>query len=171
MDWPIEALRTNRLVVRAATSEDRPLFERVLTDPAIRRHLGGPVPDEDLERRVTSIPWRGVFAVDRASDDASIGMVHVGRYRTGDVELSYEFLPEHWGRGYAEEACSAVLVWTFRYVAVGERIIAVTQEANEASVRLLSRLGMSPCDRFDEWGERQVMMQVAQPVPGSAVMS
>jgi RimJ/RimL family protein N-acetyltransferase len=163
VDWPIAPLTTARLVVRAAVDADSALFERVLTDATIRRHLGGPVPAADLERRIAELPWRGVFTILLRETEDPIGLVHIGRYRTGDLELSYEFLPEHWGAGYATEACAAVLGWAFADVAAGARIVAVTQSANSASVALLARLGMTKVDEFEEWGEPQSMFAATAP--------
>jgi RimJ/RimL family protein N-acetyltransferase len=51
-----------------------------------------------------------------------------------------------------------VLEWAFRVVADGSRIVAVTQVTNAASVALLKRLGMTEVDRFEEFGDPQVMM-------------
>ena len=90
------------------------------------------------------------------SDSGAIGVVVIGR-RLGDVELSYQFLPEHWGHGYAREACAAALAWALRDVADGRRIVAVTQRANSASVALLEQLGMVEDARFEEWGEKQLL--------------
>jgi RimJ/RimL family protein N-acetyltransferase len=153
--------------VRPAVEADSTLFERVLTDAAIRRHLGGPVPAAELDRRIAELPWRGVFTIQLRDADDLIGLVHLGRYRTGDLELSYEFIPEHWGQGYAAEACVAVLGWAFADVAEGARIVAVTQSANAASIALLARLGMTKVDEFEEWGEPQLMFAVQAPAsPG-----
>jgi RimJ/RimL family protein N-acetyltransferase len=137
MKWPIDTLVTERLRIREAVPADSGLFVRVLTDPVIRKHLGGPVPNDQLDEKVAEMHQRGVFAVE-AADATPIGLVIIGRHRTGELELSYQFLPEHWGNGYALEACAAVLEWAFREVAVGGRIVAVTQIANVLP---------SPCSR------------------------
>jgi RimJ/RimL family protein N-acetyltransferase len=161
--WPPEPISTPRLVLRAATDADAALIERLLTDPVVRRHLGGPVEANAVAGRVSDTPWRGVFTVELAAAHEPIGLIHIGRYRTGDIDLSYEFLPEWWGAGYATEGCMAALDWAFTGVARGVRIIAVTQDVNEASIGLLERLGMTVCDRFIEFGEPQVMMQLTRP--------
>jgi RimJ/RimL family protein N-acetyltransferase len=162
---PIDPLVTERLRIREAVLADSGLFVRLFTDPVIRTHLGGPAPSDQLDEKVKGMHQRGVFVVEVAGA-ASIGVVTIGRHRVGDLELSYQFLPEYWDHGYAREACAAVLDWAFRDVADGGRIIAVTQVANLASVALLERLGMVEVDRFEEFGEPQVMMAL-ESTPGA----
>ena len=71
-----------------------------------------------------------------------------------EAELGYMFLPEAWGRGYAAEACVAVLDW-FAGAIRGEPVVLCTQAANARSLRLAARLGFSEVDRFDEFGAEQ----------------
>jgi RimJ/RimL family protein N-acetyltransferase len=52
-----------------------------------------------------------------------------------------------------------VLEWAFKNIAGNERIVAVTQAANAASIALATRLGMTECDSFEEWGEPQIMLE------------
>ncbi|WP_420833627.1 GNAT family N-acetyltransferase [Salinibacterium metalliresistens] len=74
------------------------------------------------------------------------------------MELSYEFVPERWGHGFAREACVPVLRWAQREVTDGTPIIAVTQAANTRSLELLRALGMVERERFVEFGAPQVLM-------------
>ncbi|MGI5287329.1 GNAT family N-acetyltransferase [Nonomuraea polychroma] len=74
-----------------------------------------------------------------------------------DLELSYSFLPEHWGHGYAREACAAVLDRGFTNIPGTERIVAVTQAANGRSARLLQVLDMVKIDEFIRFDALQVM--------------
>ncbi|MEP0746975.1 GNAT family N-acetyltransferase [Trichocoleus sp. AS-A1] len=54
--------------------------------------------------------------------------------------------PHLWGRGYATEAASAVLRYAFDVLGI-EQVVADVDEPNEASIRLLERLGMSQTRR------------------------
>lgn len=152
--WLGQPLHTDRLVLRAVTAEDVPAIRPLWTDVRVRRYLGGPVPGR-RERYAVDEPGR--FTVARRADGTVVGMVLLCRYeRTGDTEVAYLFLPEHWGHGYAREAVDAVL----RYGFAGggpERIVAVTQEANAPSRRLLEDLGMTAREAFVEHGATQVL--------------
>ena len=60
--------------------------------------------------------------------------------------------------------------WAFRDITNGARIVAVTQAANVESVALLVRLGMIEVDRFEEWGEPQVMMALEPTTQASPLL-
>jgi len=57
------------------------------------------------------------------------------------VEIGYVLLPHARGHGYATEATSAVIEWTFAYTKVAQ-IIAQIDPANAASLRVAAKLGM-----------------------------
>lgn len=64
-------------------------------------------------------------------------------------ELGYAFDANYHGRGYASEACRAVLDHAFNELQA-DRIIAGTASVNQPSIRLLKRLG------FQKTGEEMV---------------
>lgn len=97
MKWPIQPISTERLTIRDARGLDAALFERLYSDPLVRAYLGGAVPASDIPKRVEETPWRGVFAVLLTETSEPVGLIHIGPYRTGEIELSYEFVPEVWG--------------------------------------------------------------------------
>jgi RimJ/RimL family protein N-acetyltransferase len=77
------------------------------------------------------------------------------------TEVSYSFLPEHWGHGYAREAVTAVVDWALAdSVAASPAVIAITQQANVRSRRLLESIGMSLVESFVEFDAPQVMYSV-----------
>ncbi|MFI5929774.1 GNAT family N-acetyltransferase [Micromonospora sp. NPDC051543] len=162
--------RTERLVLREVRSADLPVLGRMWQDPVMRRYLGGPLSDEvSNDRRMGD--HTGGLMVARSSGE-TVGWCHLGRYRTGDTELSYVFLPEWWGRGYAREGCAAAVGLAFVRFPDAPRLVAVTQEANRRSVRLLEALGMVLVDTFEEFGACQVMYAIDRPwaAPGHGQM-
>ncbi len=72
-----------------------------------------------------------------------------------DPELSYLLLPEWWGQGLATESVRAVL--DHAHGCGAERIVAETQVANAASIRLLTRLGMRFERSVVRFGEAQAI--------------
>ncbi|GAA2771341.1 GNAT family N-acetyltransferase [Streptomyces showdoensis] len=149
-------LRTERLVLRPVRARDLPAVTRLWTDPEVRRHLGGPVIDSVVrirQRRIVGAP--GFHAVERTVDGVVLGLVTVAPgARDGETEVSYQFLPEHWGRGYAREAVAAAVE---RALGDAPSVVAVTQEANTPSRRLLEAVGMTHTDSFVEWEAQQVL--------------
>ncbi|WP_411102659.1 GNAT family N-acetyltransferase [Streptomyces sp. cmx-4-9] len=162
--WPPVPLRTERLVLRASEARDRAVFIELFASPEVRTYLGGPRPREELERVVPEVPGRrpGVFVIERAG--AMIGTVSLDRRdaaRPGHVrpeadeaELGYLLLPEAWGRGYAAEACAAVLDWCDAALPT-EPVVLCTQTAHVRSMRLAAKLGFAEADRFEEFGAEQ----------------
>ena len=58
-----------------------------------------------------------------------------------DVDIGFAFFPEHWGKGYAFEAASAVLARAS--VLSMRRVVAIVSPGNRRSIGLLGRLGMA----------------------------
>ena len=85
MDWPIVAFVTPRLTVRDARPSDEGVFLRLFSDAEVRAYLGGPVADAELAKRVAATPGRGVFTVEHTATGNLVGLIHIGRHRTGDA--------------------------------------------------------------------------------------
>ncbi|WP_395358801.1 GNAT family N-acetyltransferase [Streptomyces sp. YH02] len=149
-------LTTERLRLRPVRAADVPAITRLWTDAEVRRHLGGPVAEQVVrirQRRVVGAP--GVYAVVRAVDEVLLGLVTVEPgARDGETEVSYQFLPEHWGHGYAREAVAAVVEATLLDTPT---VVALTQEANRRSRRLLEAVGMTHVSSFVEYDAHQVL--------------
>ncbi|WP_285660935.1 GNAT family N-acetyltransferase [Actinorhabdospora filicis] len=160
-------LVTARLRLRAPEPADVAAYHRLWTSADVRRHLGGPVAADRLpayERSLATTPH--LFSVVTADDGVMIGSVVIdpGSRFEARRELSYQFLPEHWGRGYAREAVRALLAWAFTAVPSPDpSIIAVTQVANTRSRGLLESLGMRRVETFEEFGEPQAMYALTAP--------
>ena len=163
---PIPQLETDRLVLRPLAARDEAFVARLLSDPDVRRHLGGPVPADRhgrvfaayLAHRPPSAVWTVLW---RGRTAAPLGLVfltpHAGpEDGTGQLELSYMFDPASWGQGLAGEAVGAVLDHA-RSLGARGRILAETQAANLRSKRMLRRLGFAPIRRFERFGAIQVL--------------
>ncbi|MFJ9544399.1 GNAT family N-acetyltransferase [Streptomyces sp. NPDC101225] len=171
--WPPDPLETERLVLRASQARDRSALIELFASPEVGTYVGGARPRDELERTVPEVPGRrpGFFVVEL--DGATIGMitldrrdaerpVHVGP-EAGEAELGYMLLPHAWGRGYAAEACTAVLDW-FSAALPGEPVVLTTRTANGRSLRLAAKLGFTEVERYEEYGAEQ-WFGVRPPVP------
>lgn len=164
IEWPPAPIKTARLTLRDMEARDRDGHIELLSSETVRKHLGGPWRTRvELERLVPPIPRHpGVFAVCRAG--AFIGSVRLDRRDPGrpgrlrpeglELEVSYTFLPDWWGRGYAAESVAAALEWV-RQAIPGEPVVLCTQVANARSVRLAEGLGFTERERFTEFDETQ----------------
>lgn len=160
--WPT-SLATARLILRPVEAANIPAISRLWTDPQVRRYLGGPVDTDEVARRARGyVGAPGTFAVVSCADGTSLGLVTMtpDSARDGQAEVSYLFLPEYWGHGYAREAVSAVVNWTLRVISPPPVVVAVTQEANDRSRRLLESIGMTLTASFIEFDAQQVMYSI-----------
>ena len=147
MDLPI---RTERLMLRALTVDDLDDHWRLVRDPEVVRYLYEEPMDRDaaaahLEKRlVAELPGEGEWL--------NLAVEHEGRY-LGEVgvclrsvehrqcEVGYVFLPEASGHGYATEATAAMVSLAFSALGA-HRVVGRLDARNEASARVLARLGM-----------------------------
>jgi RimJ/RimL family protein N-acetyltransferase len=84
----------------------------------------------------------GLYLVSRNANNEPIGMCGLlKRDSLPDVDIGFAFVPEAWHHGYAFE--SAVAVFNYgKDVLKLPRIVAITNIDNEASGRLLEKLGL-----------------------------
>jgi len=71
------------------------------------------------------------------------------------------FFPEHWSQGYALESARAVLHHARESLGLS-RILAITTQDNEPSMRLLARLGFR-FDRMIAFGSEELRLFVSDP--------
>lgn len=120
------------------------------SDPDITRYLtrdGQPEPREKAVARLEH--WAADFArhrmgklrVTRKSDGAFLGRAGFGIYLTGEPELGYTFLRQHWGHGYAREAARGLRDWIFAETDF-DHFIGFADMRNTASLAVLSAIGM-----------------------------
>lgn len=88
-------------------------------------------------------------------------------------EIGYVFHPDAGGRGYASEACSALLALAFDELGL-HRVTARLDSRNDASARLAARLGMRQEAHLmrnemfkGEWSDEVVFAMLAEEWPNS----
>src|ERR1035438_7035607 len=83
----------------------------------------------------------GLYQVRLTGSDEPIGMCGLLKRETlEDVDLGFAFFPEFWGTGYAREAAAGVLSYARNSLSL-TRIVAITAPNNDASRRVLEKLG------------------------------
>lgn len=143
--WPT-SLYTAQLVLRPVEAADVPAISRLWTDPDVRRYVGGPVAADEVARRQRGcVGLPGSFCAINCADGTVVGLITMtpDSVRGGQAEVSYQFLPEHWGHGYAREAVSAAVTWALQEISPARPVVAVTQEANDRSRCLVESIGMT----------------------------
>ncbi|HST67281.1 MAG TPA: GNAT family N-acetyltransferase [Mycobacteriales bacterium] len=146
----MDALRTERLILRPFRGKDLPAYAALNAHPQVAEALGGPLSREDSDdialwaNERWGVDGFGLVAIERAADGAFLGMcgLHHLRDRPDDVEIGWRLDPAHWGQGYATEAGRAWLAYGFETVGL-ERIISVTDPPNVRSLAVMRRLGLT----------------------------
>lgn len=149
-----KVLETDRLLLRhlADTDEaDAAFILRLLNEPSFLENIGdrGVRTLDDARAYIRNGPMAmyerhgfGLFCVETKDSGARVGICGLLKRDTlPDVDVGFAFLPEYWGQGYAIEAASAVLAWA-RTAHGLTRIVAINSPGNDASVRVLDKLGM-----------------------------
>ena len=145
-------VETERLRIRRFHQGDAAFALVLLNEPAFLHYIGdkGVRTLDDARRYLRTGPLAsyethgfGPWLVERRADGLSIGLCGLLRREALDApDLGFAFLESHWAQGYAHEASSAVMRHV-RETLWLTRIVAVTTLDNEASARLLGRLGFS----------------------------
>lgn len=156
-----DPIETERLVLRRWHRGDVEAIYEQQSDPGVARYLPREVrtraeAEQALAARIAS---RGLaddddeisLAVERRDDGRVIGdlTLWVRSAEWGQAEIGYVFSPGAAGQGFATEAARALVDVAFGPLAA-HRVYARADARNEASTRLLERLGMRCEARFRE---------------------
>jgi RimJ/RimL family protein N-acetyltransferase len=147
-------LETPRLILRRWREEDVAPMAAVNADPEVMRWIrDGSVRDEQQTRggiQAWESEWEsrgfGLFAVEIRSTGELAGFtgLSVPDYLPEvlpAVEIGWRLGRSHWGQGFATEAAAAALQFGFEEQGL-ERIVSIAQVGNDASERIMTKLGM-----------------------------
>ena len=164
-------IETARLRLREFTAEDAVFVLRLLNEPSFLRFIGdrGVRSLDDACRYIAEGPvagyarfGHGLLRVERKSDGETVGMCGVlKREALPDPDLGFSFLPEHWSQGYAIESARGVLRHARGTLGLG-RIVAITTNDNEPSIRLLGKLGFQ-FERMIRMGDEELRLFASEP--------
>ncbi len=126
----------------------------LFTNNKVRQYLGGAISQHDALEKLDA--WfrsnASMYFVIRLNDNTFCGIISISPYEKDKNEISYQFLPQFWGKGIAYETLLPVL--DFSKIEFGySEIYAETQSKNLRSCKLLERIGFRynySLIRFDE---------------------
>ena len=147
----MKILETERLVLRQFTFEDAVFILRLLNEPSFIQNIGdrGVRTLEDARSYILRVPIAsyeknrfGLYLVILKESGKSIGMCGlIKRDQLEDVDIGYAFLPEFWSKGYAVESALSVKEYARDVIGL-KRLIAITDPENQASIRVLEKIGL-----------------------------
>lgn len=145
----VPVIETSRLRLRCFVHDDYSDLHRLDSDPAVMRYVIPPRTPDETEAYLRKI-------LENYQDGSGLIRWNIGEKETGafvgviglfrleddsDWEIGYRFFQNFWGKGYATEALRAVIDHAFdsRHV---PRIVAVANPENQASYRVMEKVGM-----------------------------
>lgn len=146
------ALETDRLLLRRFNVDDDQFILTLLNEPSFLRYIGDKKVRslEDARQYILNGPMAsyerhgfGLCLVELRESDTPIGMCGLlKREELPDPDIGFALLPDFWNKGFAFEAATTVLQDAHKRLSA-ERVLAITSLDNDASIKLLERLGFT----------------------------
>ena len=144
-------LETERLILRELTFDDAPFILTLLNDPSFLRYINDKNVRnlEDARQYMLNGPMAsyarngfGLYLVELKDTAVPIGLSGLlKREELPDADIGFAFLPDYWGKGFAFESACAVMSDARERLGLN-RVLAIVMPDNDASIKLLEKLGM-----------------------------
>ena len=169
---------SDRLLFRPWTFDDLGPFRPIATDPEVMRYIGAGEPLGDdriafsIGKQVAYQETLGfsLWVLELRTGGGLIGFCGLQPLPgTDDIEVGWWLAREHWGRGLGTEAGGTAMALAFDRHGL-DRITAIAQAPNRASIRIMEKLGMR-FERIYRDGPPQVVLYAKSrptPRPGGA---
>ncbi len=158
MQVPI--IKTERLILRAFEESDAKPLYHILNQENVLRYYPNPTPPppEKVSRFIShqleqweqyGYAWWAVTLPSSCDLLGWCGLQYLPE--TGETEVGYLLGKPWWGKGYATEAAYASLGFAFNELNM-EQIIALVHPENQASIRVVEKIGMQFVDATRYFG-------------------
>lgn len=157
-------METSRCRLEILQESDYHKVKELYFNEAVRKYLGGVVSTESFNnsfRNILTYDDSAFYWIVRLKDkDTFIGLVSLDKHHDGvSTEVSYQFMPQFWGYGYAEEVIRKIIYFAFKELRL-DRIIAETQCENKNSCKLLEKVGMKLQHKVSRFAEEQYVFSI-----------
>ncbi|WP_045520874.1 GNAT family N-acetyltransferase [Neobacillus niacini] len=155
---------TERCFINTFKKTDFVDVKKLFVNPEVRKFLGG-IRQEDaiqvlLDEMLNTSDNSFYWAVREKHTDTFIGLVSLDPHHEGIyLEISYQLLPNWWGKGYATEVVQSIINYALNELNL-TKVVAETQTANKTSCKLLERLGMELERTFIRFGAEQAIYSI-----------
>ncbi len=147
----MKVLETDRLILRHLNVADDEFIYELVNDPSFIRYIGdkGVRTLDDARNYILSGPVAmyeklgyGLWATELKAGHVPIGMCGILKRDTlPHPDIGFAFLPAYWKQGYAFESAAAVIKHARTALGI-DQVLAITSPDNEASARLLEKIGL-----------------------------
>jgi len=174
-----DSFKTQRLILRRWTDDDRAPFAELNADPKVMRYFPNVMTTQESETMVDRIEQGfenngyGLWAVEIDGRFAGFTGLNRTSFETPmgpHVEIGWRFAAWAWGCGYASEAAARVLTAAFEDFGLVE-VYSFTTETNVKSEAVMKRIGMARRVDLDFdhpntpgwWGAKHIVYEVHSP--------
>ncbi|MEI3604820.1 GNAT family N-acetyltransferase [Pseudogracilibacillus sp. SE30717A] len=158
--------KTKRCFINTFLKSDYVDVRELFVNQEVRKFLGG-IRQEDsikvvLDEMLNSSDDSFYWVVREKHTDNFMGLVSLDPHHEGHfLEISYQFLPNWWGKGYATEVVQLIIIFALNELNLS-KIVAETQTANISSCRLLEKLGMKLERTISRFGAEQAIYSISR---------
>lgn len=150
-------IETDRIILRELEEKDTDRLAEIYSDIDVMRYIGRGIVLTNEQAKKSIENWTKYYetfgfgnwaAIEKETGDF-IGLCGLSWLEDkSDVEVSYLFAKEAWGKGYATETARAINEYGFSIVGL-KRIVALVYPQNTPSIHVIEKLGMKyECDRI-----------------------
>jgi ribosomal-protein-alanine N-acetyltransferase len=161
MEQPI-SIMTDRCRLEPLHHSDKDAFLDLYLNKQVREFLGGTSSVEDSIIRFNKMLFEKNainLSVRLKADQNFIGLINIDKHHDDvEYEVSYQFLPNYWGKGLAQETVKAAIEYGLSALS-RKLILAETQTRNQQSAALLVKLGFKEIDRIMRFNEMQTIYE------------
>ena len=135
-------IETKRLVLRRKKHDDFPDMMKMFNDDEVREFVGGHPPrDEHSIRGMIRHRIETQWAVTLKDTGEYLGEVEIVNIADDYLgEIGYMFLKEHWGKGFANEAVTAMIEHAQNVLNL-KRLYATIDNKHGRSKKMIEKLG------------------------------
>jgi ribosomal-protein-alanine N-acetyltransferase len=170
---PTTIFETERLAFRRLTMDDLDALAAIYRDPEVRRHFPeGTLTYEETKEElewIIDVYYRrygfGLWATTSRETNELVGRSGLLPWTIEgrpEIEVAYLLAREHWGRGLGTEAARAVLQYGFDELGLS-RLICLIDPANDASIKVAGKIGMTLEKELDLEGEPTLVYSAGRP--------
>ncbi|MCR4758126.1 MAG: GNAT family N-acetyltransferase, partial [Butyrivibrio sp.] len=150
-------LETERLILRETTLEDVDEFYSLYKDPEMTQYMEGLFENPEDEKRyqkdyidkVYGLMGFGIWTVIRKEDKRIIGRAGFSvRNGFDEIELGFLIGKEFQRKGYAFEACSAIMDYG-KNILLFDKVQTLVKAENQVSIHICEKLGFKTIDIVD----------------------
>jgi RimJ/RimL family protein N-acetyltransferase len=151
----VPILETPRLILRQHEMDDFPDMVSLWTEPDVARYTSGNTPATPEEcwqrllryRGLWSLLGFGYFVVSEKRTGTYLGEAgladfhrHITPSLSGHAEAGWALMPSYWGKGYAQEALTAIFNW-YDTTPNPRPVACIINPDNAASLKLAHKTG------------------------------